>query len=72
MVRRAVITSPQRRVDLALRLLIQAAYQKSTNSKKTTVQALSDEILATYNGDATNSVAIREKERIEREAAGAR
>lgn len=72
MVRRAVITSPQRRVDLALRLLIQAAYQKSTNSRKTTVQALSDEIMATYNGDATNSVAIREKERIEREAAGAR
>jgi len=72
MVRRAVITSPQRRVDLALRLLVQAAYQKSVNSRKTTVQALTDEIMATYNNDATNSVAIREKERIEREAAGAR
>lgn len=72
MVRRAVVTSPQRRVDLALRLLIQAAFQKSTNHKKTMAQALTDEIMATYNGDATNSVAIREKERIEREAAGAR
>ncbi|MFH0830395.1 MAG: 30S ribosomal protein S7 [Candidatus Aenigmatarchaeota archaeon] len=72
MVRRAVITSPQRRVDLALRLLIQAAFQKSTNNRKTMAQALTDEIMATFNGDAQNSVAIREKERIEREAAGAR
>jgi len=72
MLRRAVITGPQRRVDLALRLMVQASYQKSTNSKKTAAQALADEIMATYNGDSTNSVAIREKERIEREAAGAR
>lgn len=72
MLRRAVITSPQRRVDLALRLLVQAAYQKSTNNRKTAAQALADEVLATYNGDSANSVAIREKERIEREAAGAR
>lgn len=72
MVRKAVITAPQRRIDLALRLITQAAYQKSSNKKKTMAQALADEIIASYNYDSANSVAIKEKERIEREAAGAR
>lgn len=72
MVRRAVVTSPQRRVDLALRLIVQAAYKKAFGKKSGIAAALADEILAAYNYDATNSVAIREKERIEREAAGAR
>jgi small subunit ribosomal protein S7 len=72
MLRKAVVTAPQRRVDLALRRIVTTAYQKSTNNRKTAVQALVEEILATYNNDATNSVAIKEKERIEREAAGAR
>src|SRR3989304_6360036 len=66
-VRRAVITSPQRRVDLAIRLIVQSSYQKSVNKPKTFPQALSDELIATYNYDAQNSNAIREKERIERE-----
>lgn len=72
MVRRAVITSPQRRVDLALRLIAQSAYHKSVGKTKTMAEALADEIIAAYNYDATNSGAIREKERVEREAAGAR
>lgn len=70
--RKAVITAPQRRVDLALRLITQAAYQKSSNKKKTMAQALAAEIIACYDYDSSNSVAIKEKERIEREAAGAR
>jgi len=72
MLRRAVIASPQRRVDLALRLITQGSYQKSAGKPKTIAQALADEIIASYTYDAQNSVAIREKERIEREAAGAR
>ncbi len=72
MVRRAVIAGPQRRVDLALRLIAQGSYQKSVGKPKTTAEALADEIVAAYNYDSQNSVAIREKERIEREAAGAR
>lgn len=72
MLRKAVVTGPQRRVDLALRRLVTTAYQKSTNNRKTAAQALVEEIMSTYNNDATNSVAIKEKERIEREAAGAR
>ncbi len=71
-VRRAVVTSPQRRVDLALRNIVQAAYRKSFGKKETIVDALVEEIIAAYNNDASKSEAIREKERIEREAEGAR
>ena len=71
-VRKAVITSPQRRIDLALRLITQGSYQKSFNKLKTMAEALADEIFACYNYDSQNSHAIREKERIEREAGGAR
>ncbi len=72
MVRKAVVTSPQRRIDWALRLITQAAYQKSFNNKKDIVDAMAAEILACYNKDVQNSNALRERERIEREAEGAR
>ena len=71
-VRRAVVTSPQRRVDLALRNIAQAAYKKSFASKMSIIDALVDEIIAAYHNDASKSIAIREKERIEREAEGSR
>ncbi len=72
MVRKAVVTSPQRRIDWALRLITQAAFQKSFNNKKNIVDATAAEILACYNKDVQNSNAMRERERIEREAEGAR
>ncbi len=72
MVRKAVVTSPQRRIDWALRLITQAAYQKSFNNKKNIVDAMASEIMACYNKDVQNSNAMRERERIEREAEGAR
>lgn len=71
-VRRAVVTSPQRRIDLALRYIAQGAYRKSFGKNKKMYQALAEEIIATYNNDASKSEAIREKERIEKEAEGAR
>lgn len=71
-VRRAVVTSPQRRVDIAIRNIVQAAYRKAFGKKENMVDALVDEIIAAYNNDASKSEAIREKERIEREAEGAR
>jgi small subunit ribosomal protein S7 len=71
-VRKAVITAPQRRVDLALRLMVQGSFQKSTNNVKRMADTLAEEIYAAYNYDPQSSHAIREKERIEREAAGAR
>ncbi len=71
-VRRAVITSPQRRIDAALRILAQAAYKKAFGKKDTIVDALANEIIATYNNDNQKSDAIKEKERVEKEAEGAR
>ncbi len=71
-VRRAVVTSPQRRVDLALRALTQAAYRKSFGKKVDMAKALADELIAAAANDASKSEAVKEKERIEREAEGAR
>lgn len=71
-VRKAVVTSPQRRVDLALRNISQAAYRKAFGKKISIVDALVEEILGAYNNDPSKSEAIKEKERIEREAEGAR
>lgn len=69
--RKAVITSPQRRVDLALRYITQGSYSSAVGSEKTMAECLSNEIIAAYNEDR-NSHAIRQKDRLEREAAGAR
>ncbi len=71
-VRRAVITSPQRRVDSALRILTQATYKKAFGKKETIAEALANEIIATYNNDNQKSDAIKERERVEKEAEGAR
>lgn len=72
MVRRAVTTSPQRRVDIALKNIVQASYRKSFGKKEDMVGALTAELIAAYNNDASKSEAIKEKERIERESEGAR
>ena len=71
-VRKAVITSPQRRVDITLRLITQGSYQKSFNNSKTMAECLAEEIFASYNNDSQNYFALKEKERKEREAGGAR
>ena len=71
-VRRAVVTSPQRRVDVALKNIVHAAYKKSFGKKIDMATALAEELIAAANNDASKSEAIREKERIEREAEGAR
>lgn len=69
--RKAVLVSPQRRVDLALRLLIQGAYDERLASTEDAVETLSQEIMAAANG-SSDIRAVREKERREREAEGAR
>ena len=71
-VRRAVITSPQRRVDLALRNITQAAYRKSFGKKTTITDALADEITAAYNYDLQKSEGIKERDMTEKQAEGAR
>jgi len=72
MVRKAVITSPQRRVDLALSNITQAAYRKSFGKKANIIETLTNEIIGAYNNDKNKSEAIAEKERHERESEGAR
>lgn len=71
-VRRAVITAPQRRIDLALKNFAQSSYRKSFGKKTKMYQALADEIIAAYKNESSKSDAIRERERVEKEAEGAR
>ena len=72
MARKAVVASPQRRIDLALRMITQGSYHKTHSTRRPMARCLADELLAAYEYDSSKSHAIREKERIEREAAGAR
>jgi small subunit ribosomal protein S7 len=69
--RKAVITSPQRRIDVALRLITQGIYRSAFRSKKTLGEAIADELLAISNNDA-RALAVRERNRLEKEAEGAR
>ena len=69
--RKAVLVAPQRRVDLALRLLAQGSYENRLASSDDAVETLAQEIIKAANG-ADDVRAVREKERREREAEGAR
>jgi small subunit ribosomal protein S7 len=68
---KAVEVAPQRRVDFAMKLMVQGSYQKSFNSKRGIVQTLSDEILNAYASNA-QSVAIAKKNEMERQADASR
>lgn len=68
---KAVECAPQRRIDLALRLFVQSARQKSFNKKKNIESALADEILNAYNM-SSQSLAISKKLEIERQADASR
>ncbi|RLC27107.1 MAG: 30S ribosomal protein S7 [Deltaproteobacteria bacterium] len=69
--RKAVITSPQRRLDLALRHLTQGIYKVTFSKKITLADAIADQVLAAYNKDP-KCFAIQERQRMEKEAEGAR
>lgn len=69
--RKAVIVSPQRRVDLALRLLVQGAYENRLASSKNASETLAHELIGAHNDD-NNVRAVMTRERKEREAEGAR
>ncbi len=68
---KAVECAPQRRIDYALRLMAQGAYQSSFGKKKAIEQALADEILKAYNLDQTSN-AIGKKLELERQADASR
>ncbi|HLC99060.1 MAG TPA: 30S ribosomal protein S7 [Candidatus Nanoarchaeia archaeon] len=68
---KAVECAPQRRIDIALRVMTQGAYHSSFNKKKAIVDALVDEIIAAYNS-SQNSNAILKKLELERQADASR
>jgi small subunit ribosomal protein S7 len=69
--REAVTTAPQRRVDVALRHMVQGAYKKTFNSPKAAELCLAEEIMAAARNDQ-GSFAVSERTRKEKEAIGAR
>jgi ribosomal protein S7 len=54
-----------------LRSIVQASYRKSFG-KGSIVDSLANELIAASENDASKSDSIKEKERMEREAEGAR
>ena len=69
--RKAVVTSPQRRLDVALRLIAQDIQSTAFKNKKSLAEVIAEELISIYNNDTRNNV-IRERARIEKEAEGAR
>jgi len=68
---KAIECAPQRRIDVALRYMVQGAFAKSFNSKKEAVNALADEIIAAYQL-SNSSNAIKKKLDAERQADASR
>ena len=69
--RKAVVTSPQRRVDSALRNLTQGIYKSSFKSKTKLPEVIANELIACANNDS-KSHAVRERQRLEKEAESSR
>lgn len=69
--RKAVVTSPRRRLDLALRYMTQGIYRASFKNPKRLPEIIASELIAASNND-TKSFPIQERNRMEREADGAR
>ncbi|MEK6952214.1 MAG: 30S ribosomal protein S7 [Nanoarchaeota archaeon] len=67
----AVDCAPQRRIDIALRMMVQGSYQKSFGKKKKFVDNLADEIIFASNRDQ-NSAAYAKKLELERQADSSR
>jgi len=68
---KAVECSPLRRIDVALRAIIQGAYSKSFNSKKSAHECLADEIIFAYQLSPSSN-AIAKKNEAERQADSSR
>lgn len=68
---KAVECAPQRRIDVALKNLVQGAYHKSFNSKIKAESALADEIMAAYSLNPKSN-ALSKKNDLERQADSSR
>ena len=69
--RSAVAISPQRRIDIALRNIVNSCYRRKVNFTNM-AEILAEEIIAAANNDIGKSFALKERERIEKEAEGSR
>ncbi len=67
----AVDISPQRRVTLTLKLIVQGSYDKSFGKKKSIQEALAEEIIKCYNNES-DGFAITKKRDSEKQADSAR
>jgi len=67
----SVECSPQRRVDIVLRQMVQGSFQKSFNKKVKFHETLADEIVNAYNNDQ-KSQAVSKKMELERQAESSR
>nr|MBI4156667.1 30S ribosomal protein S7 [Candidatus Woesearchaeota archaeon] len=67
----SVECSPQRRIDIALRQMVQGSYHASFRSKRTIPETLADEIMKAYVND-NKSQAIAKKAELERQAEASR
>ena len=63
--------SPMRRIDFALRMMVQGAYSKSFKSKRRIEETLANEIIMAHNCDQ-KSAAISKKLELERQADSSR
>jgi small subunit ribosomal protein S7 len=68
---KAVETSPQRRIDLALRWICQGAKNRSKKSKLHIWDTLANEVIAASNEDS-KSFSVSKRNEVERQAAGSR
>ena len=68
---KAVECAPQRRIDLALRLMVQGSYHKSFNTKKKIENVLAEEIIAAYSLSNVSN-AIAKKLELERQSDSSR
>ena len=68
---KAVDTSPQRRVDIALRFIAEGARRSAFKSKRSIITSLADEIMAAASYDV-RSYSINQKQSLERVAKSAR
>lgn len=68
---KSVDISPKRRLDIALRWLVQGGFSRSVKSETSAAQGLTEEIIAAYN-NSRQSYAITKKISTEREAAASR
>lgn len=64
---KAVECAPQRRIDVALRYIVQGAYHKAFNSKKKASETLAEEIINAANLSSASN-AISRKLELERQA----